>query len=133
MAIVKKSVKKAKVGAVCGPGKGIRCAKTPGTGRFKGGNSGGGLKVGNPFAKLKEAREEEKTKRINSGRGEVITRDFPGDVSPGGFPGDKGGDKNTKWTDKDSKLTRVDKKKSGGKIAKKSVVKKSSIKKSKKK
>jgi hypothetical protein len=125
---------------VCGPGKRIKCPKPPGTGRFKGGNSGSpGL-----FQRLRDKAEikrseRESAKNPSSGKGEMMVRDFPGDVSPGGFPGDRGGDKNTKWTDTDSKFTRVDKKKSGGKIAKfvkkavKKVVKKASIKKSSKK
>jgi len=62
MATVKK-VKKAAAGAVCGPGKGIKCAKTPGTGRFKGGGEGGGLKISNPFAKLKENRDKRKEEK----------------------------------------------------------------------
>jgi hypothetical protein len=144
MAIVKKSVKKAKVGAVCGPGKGIRCAKPPGTGRFKGGNSGGGpgfiKKIKEKIETKRSAKEEEKS-GARSGENEWMERtgmkggtrvpDTEGRKQQGMLsePMRKAGEKWMKeQEEKKSKNLR-----SGGKIAKKSVVKKSSIKKSKKK
>ena len=139
MAIVKKTIKKAKLGAVCGPG--IKCPKPPGSGRMKGEGIGG------IFTRMREAsanrrgerqlrrEEREYAKGLTKGPRQGFERDFPGDVSPGGFTGDRGGDKGTKWTStRDNKLGRVNKGlKSGGKVKAKSNTKIKSVTKSKKK
>ena len=133
MATVKK-IKKAQQGTSC---KWSRGERTPLRERVQ------NLKTAMRDARdsRKYEREERKTEReerrsansMPKGPIDGYERDFPGDVSPGGFKGDPGGKKGTKWvTDDDGKYRMLKSKrmKQGGKVAaKKSPVKKAPIKK----
>jgi hypothetical protein len=104
-------------------------------------------RVQNLKTAMRDARDSRKYEReerraansMPKGPIDGYTRDFPGDVSPGGFKGDPGGKKGTKWVkDADGKerMLKSKRMKQGGKVAaKKAPVKKakSGIKQSKKK
>jgi len=127
-----KKIKKAQQGTSC---KWSRGERTPLRERVQ------NLKTRIRDAKDSRKYEREERRAANSmpkGPIDGYTRDFPGDVSPGGFKGDPGGKKGTKWVkDADGKerMLKSKRMKQGGKVKTKSPVKKakSSIKQSKKK
>lgn len=124
MATVKKSVKKsssrikkAQFGTSCGWGRGEKRYRKPIGQSIK--DALWEAKIRREDRKMERERVKEEQKK-SGGYGknliEGYERDLPGDVSPGGFPGDTGGKKGSRWIDEKGKPRMVGSMKRGGKI-----------------
>lgn len=60
--------------------------------------------------------DKESTKKASPPGDEGYERDFPGDISPGGFKGDPGGKRGSRWRDEGGKMRMVGSMKRGGKL-----------------
>lgn len=59
-----------------GPGKGLRCPKPPGSGRFK-----GAILSSLPKISFRRKEKEDKPSKMSKGPVEQLERDFPGDIA----------------------------------------------------